>query len=484
MTARPRLSAATLAQSTAARPGYPRAGLAPGVVHFGPGAFHRAHQAAYLDAILEHDPRWAISAVALNSTDTADALRPQDGLYTLSRLGARTDHRVIGSIVELLTAADRDAIASRLAAPATRLVTATVTEKGYRLTPDGGLDVDHPAIRRDLAGGEPSSFVGWLVHGLARRRAQGAGGLTILSCDNLAANGRRLARVVGDFAAIADPELARWIADHVRFPSSMVDSITPATDDALRARVAEETGLWDAWPIQREIFTQWVVEDDFFGDAPPLAAAGAQVVASVDAYEEAKLRLLNGAHSSLAYLGLLLGHETVADAMADGDLAGFVERMMREDVAPSLHPTPGLDVAGYIDAVLERFRNPAIRHLLSQIACDGSQKLPFRLLATIADARAAGRPIARLTTPIAAWIRFLAWPRPPAPALVDPLACALAGLSGDVDALIARSGVFAPGLADDPVFRRALALAHSGLADPGAVRAALSARPSDRGMGG
>ncbi len=468
----PRLSQATLAQARGAHlPGYDRAAIVPGIVHFGPGAFHRAHQAAYVDAVLDHDPRWAISAVALNSAGVADALRPQDGLYTLALLDAAPSLRVIGSIAELLTRDDAPAIAARLAAPTTRLVTATVTEKGYCLTAAGGLDTAHPAIVHDLASeGMPASLIGWLVHGLALRRAAGAGGLTILSCDNLAANGVRLARAVGEFATARDPDLARWIADAVRFPSSMVDSITPATDDALRAKVADETGLADAWPIQREAFTQWVVEDDFAGERPPLDAAGVQFVASVTAFEEAKLRLLNGAHSSLAYIGLLIGHETVADAMRDAALAGFVERMMRDDIAASLADTPGLDVPRYIADILARFRNPAIRHLLSQIAWDGSQKLPFRLLATIAEARAAGRPVDRLVVPIAAWIRFVARTG----RLVDPLADRLVALAGDPDALVERSGVFPDALAGDAVFRAALRAAWRGMADPGGVRAALT----------
>ena len=461
------LSNATLADLPAdvARPGYDRTALVPGIVHVGPGAFHRAHQAAYADAVLAHDPRWAISAMALNSTDVADALRPQDGLYTLALLGAETRLRVIGAIVELSTRADGDAFAARIAAPSTRLVTATVTEKGYCLTAEGGLDRDHPAIRHDLADpAHATSFVGRLVDGLARRRAAGAGGLTVLSCDNLAGNGRRLARAVGDYAAAIDPGLAAWIAGEARFPSSMVDSITPATDDALRGTVAA-AGIDDAWPIQREAFAQWVIEDDFVGERPPFDLAGAQFVADVTGFEEAKLRLLNGAHSALAYLGLLLGHETVRDAMADARLAAFVERLMRDDIAPGLGDTPGLDVPAYIGAVLDRFRNPAIRHLLSQIAWDGSQKLPFRLFATILAARRAGRPVDRLVVPVAAWLRFLALPRPPAPSLVDPLAARLAALAADLDAVVQDSGVFPPELIGDATFRSALAEAWSGLGD-------------------
>jgi fructuronate reductase len=470
------LSNAALAglPAAVARPGYDRAALVPGIVHVGPGAFHRAHQAAYVDAVLAHDPRWAVSAMALNSTDVADALRPQDGLYTLALLGAETKLRVIGSIVELLTKAEGDAFAARIAAPTTRLVTATVTEKGYCLTADGGLDHDHPAIRHDLT--EPAratSFVGRLVDGLARRRTAGAGGLTVLSCDNLAGNGRRLARAVGDYAAAIDPGLAAWIAGEVRFPSSMVDSITPATDDALRTTVAA-AGIGDAWPIQREAFTQWVIEDDFVGERPPFDLAGAQFVADVTGFEEAKLRLLNGAHSSLAYLGLLLGHETVGDAMADAQLAGFVERLMREDIAPSLGTVPGLDTSSYIGAILDRFRNPAIRHLLAQIAWDGSQKLPFRLLATIAEARRAGRPVDRLAVPVAAWLRFLALPRPPAPPLVDPLAARLTALASDPDAVVRDSGVFPPELVEDATFRSALSRQWQQLGDRTGIAACLA----------
>jgi fructuronate reductase len=475
----PRLSEATLhlAPPDVARPDYDRAGAGVGVVHFGPGAFHRAHQAAYFDSILKDDRRWGISAVSLNSPDMAEALAPQDGLYALGLLGEPPALRIIGSLLERRTRAGAGAIAARLAAPSTQLITATVTEKGYCLTPEGGLDTEHPAVRADLAGEQPPrTLVGWLVHGLRLRRDAGAGGLTALSCDNLSANGRRLSRAVHDFAAIADPGLGGWIADHVRFPCSMVDAITPATDDVLRVKVADRLGLQDAWPVQRERFSQWVIEDDFAGERPPLEAAGVQFVSSVAAYEEAKLRLLNGAHSSLAYIGRLLGLETVSEAMAEPALAGFIETMMVEDVIPSLHPTPGLDLGRYVQDVLARFREPAVRHLLSQIAWDGSQKLPFRLLGTIAEARAAGRPIQRLAVPIAAWIRFLGLPRPPASPLVDPLAERLlpAAQAGAPDAVLDTEAVFPPALAHDETFRNAVREAWRAMGGPGEIRALLA----------
>ncbi len=469
-----RLSNATLANlpASVARPEYDRRAQPPGIVHIGPGAFHRAHQAAYVDAILPHDPRWSISEVALNSTGVADALGPQDGLYTLALLDRSTDYRVIGSIAELLTAQRRDAILSRIAAPTTRLVTTTVTEKGYHLDGTGALDLDHPAIVRELTGAEPGTLSGWLVAGLAARRAAGGGAITLLSCDNLADNGHRFRRSVRDLAGARDPDLAAWIDDHVRFPCAMVDSITPATDDALRASVQAATGVEDAWPIQREAFTQWVIEDDFATDRPPFELAGVQFTRDVRGFENAKLRLLNGAHSTLAYVGLLLGHVMVRDAMRDPVLAGFAERLMRDDIAPSIVPPAEMDLSAYIDAVLGRFANPAIAHQLAQIAWDGSQKLPYRLLDTVRDARAAGRPVDRLALPIAAWFRFLELRRHSGETLVDPRADALLARAGDAAALLDLRDVFGD-LSDDATFRDAVTRRWHALAPGGDVRAAL-----------
>jgi fructuronate reductase len=401
-----------LGAATAPPLAYDREAARIGVLHIGPGAFHRAHQADYFDRLLAHDPRWAISAVSLRSSDVKQALEPQDGLYTLATLDETPAFRVIGAHREFLVAPDP----ARLAAPDLKLVTLTITEKGYCLRPDGTLDLD----RSDLS----ASAIGWLVGGLRSRRAAGLPAPAILSCDNLPDNGHMLRAAVIALAAARDADLAAWIAGEVVFPSSMVDSITPATDEALRACVLEATGLEDAWPIQREAFTQWVVEDVLPSGGPDLAGVGVTLTPDVASFEQAKLRLLNGAHSSLAYLGLLRGLETVADAMADPELAGFVETLMRQDIAPTL---PG-DQGAYIDAILKRFRNPAIRHRLSQIAWDGSQKLPIRLLATVRDALMAGRPVERLARPLGGWMRFIERQARAGAAIVDPLAEQLAAL--------------------------------------------------------
>jgi fructuronate reductase len=254
---------------------------------------------------------------------------------------------------------------------------------------------------------------------------------------------------------VIDPETARWIADRVTFPNAMVDSITPATDDALRRRIAEATGLEDAWPIQRERFTQWVIEDRFAGKRPELELAGVTFAGEVRPFETAKLRLLNGAHSSLAYIGLGRGLETVAEAMADRELAGFAERLMREDIAPSVTAPPGLDLPGYISDVLARFANPAIRHLLSQIAWDGSQKLPYRLLDTVRDALAAGRSVERLALPIAAWLRFLGRAARDGQAITDPMAGVLLERAGDWRSVVALREIFGE-LSSDQRFLRAV----------------------------
>ena len=455
-----RLSATTLPHPLA----YDRAATTIGIVHFGPGAFFRAHQAAYIDDLLARDPRWAISAVALKTQGVRDALAPQGGLYTLVELGKVTRFRTIGAIRELLVASeDHERVAARLTSADTRLVTLTVTEKGYCLKADGALDLDHPDIRHDLAEpGRPVSVIGWLALGLARRRGAGLPPFTVLSCDNLPGNGRKLKAAVVQLAEARDPGLAHWIEALARFPCSMVDSITPATDDALRDRVLAETGLEDAWPIQRETFSQWVIEDDLGPDAPDLASVGVTLTSGVEAWEKAKLRLLNGAHSTLAYVGLLRGHETVREVMADVELATFVRAMMTKDIAPTLHAPAGLNIPAYVEALLDRFRNPAIDHRLSQIAWDGSQKLPIRILSTVTDALAAGRPIDRLAVPVAAWMRFVVRQAKAGAAITDPMAARLSQVGRSAtgpEAFLALEAMFPAELAAGVRFSDAVATA-------------------------
>jgi fructuronate reductase len=488
---RPRLSLRSLAglPVSVAVPAYDIGRTRIGIVHIGAGAFHRAHQAVYMDDLLAQHPDWAICGVSLHSREVRDALQPQDGLYTLALLGAQDRLRVIGAIRELLCASEHPkAVLARLADPAVRLVTLTVTEKGYCLSGDG-LDFDHPDIVHDLASPSvPRSVIGYVAVGLHRRWREGTRPYTVLSCDNLAGNGHRLRHAVLQFAGRVDPAFAAWVEASVAFPCSMVDSITPATDDALRERVRESLGCEDAWPIQREEYTQWVVEDRFCNERPPFEQVGVTMSADIAGYDRAKLRLLNGAHSSLAYLGSLMALDSVGDAMAEPVLSGFVEALMREHIAPAIALPDGMDAQRYIDAILERFRNPSIRHRLSQIAWDGSQKLPVRLLSTIGESLAQGCGIDALCLPIAAWMQFVRRQASRGVALVDPmndvltatgLACT-GEASLDVPAFLALEAVFAP-LSGDLRFAEALARAYALLGDasPGAVSGALALAAND-----
>lgn len=450
-----------------------------GIVHFGPGAFHRAHQADYIDRLLKADPRWGIAAVSLRSAGTIEALRRQRGRYTLAILDSEPAFRTLAAHNRFFGPGEGEGVRALLSDPAVRIVSSTVTEKGYCLAGDGILDLGHPDIVHDLKDpGRPVSLVGWLVLGLDDRRRAGLAPFTPLCCDNMVANGKKLRGAALEFAGRIDRGLADWIAGETVFPDTMVDSITPASGESLRGLVRER-GFQDEIPVSREAYSAWVVENVLPPGSPDLGSVGAVLAADVGAWERAKLRILNGAHSSLAYLGLLIGHETVAEAMSDPALAGFVERLVREDIVAALEPSP-IDLQAYSGEILQRFRNPAIGHKLSQIAWDGSQKLPYRLLDSIADARAAGRPVERLAVPVAAWMLFVERQARAGAAIVDPLAAQLAriGRSGDtVAGLLALRQVFPARLAEDAVFREAVEAAAAAMrgSDP---RILLAAQPS------
>ncbi|MGF1624894.1 MAG: mannitol dehydrogenase family protein [Alphaproteobacteria bacterium] len=397
------------------RPGYDRNAITPGIVHLGIGAFHRAHQAWYTDAVLIRDPAWGIVAASLRSPATRDALEPQGGLYTLAvRSGAGETLRVVGAVREVLVAGE-SALATQLlldamADPRVNIVSLTVTEKGYCHDPASGtLNEDHPDIRHDLENpAAPRTAPGLIAAALARRRAEGFRPFTVLTCDNLPANGTVAKRVIDRFAALRDRDLGAWVAGELACPATMVDRITPATTDADRAAISAALGVEDAWPVVTEPFTQWVIEDHFPTGRPMWELAGAQFAADVAPYELMKLRLLNGAHSSLAYLGYLAGHETVADTMADPVFARYVAGLM-EEVTPTVQPhmPAGADLDGYKQALVARFHNPALKHRTWQICMDGSQKLPQRLLGPIADLIAAGRPFPYLALGVAGWMRYV-----------------------------------------------------------------------------
>ncbi|MET0203695.1 MAG: mannitol dehydrogenase family protein, partial [Casimicrobiaceae bacterium] len=410
-----RLAHPTLATlpSTVARPSYDAAGLPVGIVHLGIGAFHRAHQAIYTDdAIAASGGAWGISGVSLRSPDVRDRMTPQDGLYTAvekSRAGVR--RRIVGSVREVLfLGAERASVDARLADPATKIVSLTVTEKGYCHDPASGtLNFENPDVVHDLATPEaPISVVGLLTRALALRRAKGAGPLTIVCCDNLPHNGKVLQGIVQAFATAYDPSLARWIDGNAAFPSTMVDRIVPATTAADIADNDAALGLHDAAPVVFEPFAQWVIERTFATPRPQWEVGGAQFVDDVAPFEAMKLRLLNASHSAFAYLGFLAGHEYIYQVAAQPDFVAFMRRLMQDEVTPTLVVPPDTDLAAYREALITRFGNPALPHRTQQIAMDGSQKLPQRLLATTRENLAAGRSVRLASLAIAGWMRYVA----------------------------------------------------------------------------
>ncbi len=477
------------------RPAYDRTALEPGIVHLGIGAFHRAHQAVYTEDALARDAGpWGIVGVSLRSPDTRDALAPQDGLYTVAiRDAAGETLRVVGCVLESLVAPeDPAAVLERLTRPSVRIVTLTVTEKGYCHDPaTGALNEDHPDIVHDLAEPRhPRTAIGFLAEALARRHALGIAPFTVLSCDNLPGNGDTVAGLLRRFATLRDPAFGAWVAAAVACPNSMVDRIVPATTDADRAQVAAALGAADAWPVMTERFSQWVVEDRFPTGRPAWEREGVEMVADVHPYETMKLRLLNGSHSTLAYLGYLAGYETVSDAIADPDFARLIRGLMDAEAGPTLRLPPGADLERYKDALIERFRNPALRHRTWQIAMDGTQKLPQRLLGTVRDRLAAGAAIDRLALGVAAWMRYVAGVDergrpidvrdPLAPQLAAIAAAAAAGAAAGATAEAAAGAAADPdGLADrlaDGLFRLAAVFGDDLPADSrftGPVRAAL-----------
>ncbi len=466
-----RLSNALLAQyqGPAVLPPYDRSRLSASIVHLGIGAFHRAHQAVYVDDCLGRDPSWGIIGASLRHPGTRDALLPQNGLYTLAvRDGEETRTRVIGAVCDVLCAPPGNMpVIEAIASEDTRIVTMTVTEKAYCRDPaTGRLDLTHADIRADLETETGARSVpGVLVAALRLRRARGLAPITLVSCDNLPSNGDTLAGVVLEFAEAKDPSLARWIGADIAFPATMVDRIVPATTDEDRASIAAMTGYDDAWPVVTEPFSQWVIEDRFVAGRPDFEAAGVLMTDDVQPFEEMKLRLLNGAHSTLAYLGLQAGHQTVSEAITDPVLSRFVERMMQQEIRSTVN-TPGIDLNAYIGSLLVRFANPSLRHRLLQIAMDGSQKIPQRLLCTIRDRMVAGMPHHRLNLAAAGWMRHVSGvgPRGESIAVDDPMADLFSEIARDTlpdidafgNAMLDITAVFGDDLSGNDGFRAAV----------------------------
>ena len=465
-----RLSASATVAAGILSPRYDRSAHGTGIVHLGVGAFHKAHQAvATDDALAVSGGDWMITGVSLRSPDVADAMNPQDGLYTLLVRGSDgVSARVIGSIARVLVAPREPlAVLEAMASPATRIVSLTITEKGYGVDPQsGGLDRSHPSVAPDLADpAHPRGAIGYIVEALRLRHARGLPGFTVLCCDNLPSNGHVLKRLVTEFVELARPELLAFVAEAVTFPSTMVDRITPASTERTFADVARLTGLEDLSAVETEPFTQWVIEDTFLSGRPDWAAGGAIFASDVRPFEKMKLRMLNGAHSMLAYSGFIAGRPFVRDVMADPAHAKFVRRHMAS-AAATLEPIAGISFDSYADDLAARFANPEIEHKTYQIAMDGTQKLPQRLIEPALEALRAGSSLDAYAFAVAAWMRYCLGVdeageryalRDPREAEIETL-LANAGDSGDAiaDRLLALPGLFPDELATAAGWRSAV----------------------------
>lgn len=415
-------------------PQYNRAELNIGIVHLGLGAFHRSHQAFYTEqALNQFGGDWGICAVSMRNKQLQSSLAPQDNLYTIAEIDQNPSYQVIGAIKEVLVAAEQiEQVLKRLTASSTKLVTLTVTEKGYCLDHTGNLDLKNELIQTDLKNlSAPKSSIGMLVQALKLRFESELQPFNIIACDNLPDNGKKLKNAVIQFASKVDPALASWIESSVAFPCTMVDSITPQTDDTTIQLIQTELGFEDLAPVQRESFTQWVIEDCIKDELPNWAGVGVTFTQDVAGYEHAKLRVLNGLHSAMAYIGSVAGYETVYEAVSDAKIKSFLQRLLQNEILSTIQAPKELDLNEYADSIIKRFENPNIKHYLSQIAFDGSIKVPVRSITPLIERIKSEKPSPLLSLVVAGWIRFLRLKQLTQSQINDPIAA-------DLNALLAQ----------------------------------------------
>ena len=464
------------------RPAYDRSAVTAGIVHFGVGGFHRAHQAMYVDRLMNQGEAldWGICGVGALPQDKriVDTLTAQDGLYTLvvKHPDGRREARVIGSIVEMMFAPDDpQAVVDRLADPRTRIVSLTITEGGYLVNQvTGEFDASDPSIVADLEEGAlPRTVFGYVVAGLAARRATGQAPFTVMSCDNLPGNGDVARRMMTAFARLKDPVLADWMDEHVQFPNGMVDRITPVTTPEDIDRLADEFGVEDGWPVVCEPFTQWVLEDHFTDGRPPFEDAGVQVVDDVVPYELMKLRLLNASHQALCYLGYLSGYRYAHEVCQDPLFVDFLLGYMEREGSPTLPEVPGVDLDAYRHQLIERFANPEVRDTLARLCAESSDRIPKWLVPVINRNLETGGEIDRSALVVASWARYAEGvdERGDPIEVVDRIkerVMAAAARQGDDPLAFLRDRDLFGGLADDERFARVFTEALSALHEKGA----------------
>ncbi|KIS26146.1 mannitol dehydrogenase [Arthrobacter sp. SPG23] len=452
-------------------PSYDRSGLTSGIVHFGVGGFHRAHQAMYLDRLMNagkaHD--WAICGVGVLPGDARmkQVMESQGCLYTLvvKHPDGTREGRVIGSIIEYLFAPDDpEAVIEKMASDAVRIVSLTVTEGGYNFHHvTGEFDAGNPDVVHDLQpGAAPRTTFGLVTEALSRRRARGLAPFTVMSCDNIQGNGDVARTMFTAFANLKDPELGAWMEENVPFPNSMVDRITPVTTDADRAAIAGEFGVEDAWPVVCEPFEQWVLEDHFSLGRPAFEDAGVQLVEDVEPYELMKLRLLNASHQGMCYFGYLARYRYAHEVAQDGLFAEFLLDYMDKEATPTLHPVPGIDLDAYRRTLIERFSNEHVRDTLARLCAESSDRIPKWLVPVIRINLERGGEIRRSAAIVASWARYdegtdeQGNPIDVVDRLKEPLMAAAARQRQEPLAFIANREVFGD-LVDHPVFVAAYA---------------------------
>ncbi len=484
------LSAQTLGRlgPGVAGPRYDRRDVTAGIAHISVGNFHRSHQAMYLDTLMNRGEAmdWGICGIGLQPSNAAlrDVLAAQDGLYTLviRHSDGTWEPRVIGSVVEYLFAPDDpEAVIEKLASPAIRIVSLTVTEGGYNLdSVTGSFRVDDPLVQADLrAPAAPQTVFGLVTEALARRRDRGIPAFTVLSCDNIGGNGHVSQRVFTAFARLRDPALADWILANVRFPNCMVDRITPQTTDEDRAALSRRFGVEDQWPVLCEPFVQWVLEDSFADGRPPLEDAGVQIVADVEPYELMKLRLLNASHQALCYPGYLVGYRLVHDVTSDPLFARFLLDYMLSEAIPTLRPVPGIDLPDYAHQLIERFSNPEVGDTVARLCANASDLIPKFLLPVIREQLTAGGPFTRAAAVVACWARYCEGtdesgePNEMDDALAPQLRAAASRQGSEPLAFLAGNRPVFGDLAGDPRFTRVYAGILGSLRERG-VRATLA----------
>lgn len=390
---------------------YDRDAVSAGIVHFGIGNFHRAHQAVYCDDLLNHgSTQWGIIGVSLRSSKVYDALESQDYLYTLATLATTPEYRIIGAIKDILVAPrNPQAVIDVIADTTTQVVSSTITEKGYCLD-SGKVDFAHPDLRVECGSmSEPKTIYGYLARGIAKRRhAAGPGSkLTIMCCDNISGGGETLQSGVHHLLGLHDPAALAWCQKNVTFVSSMVDRVCPATDQALRDRIGRDTHLQDAWPVSTEPFSQWIIEDGFAGRRPEFDTVGAAFVEDIAPFEQMKLRYLNAAHSIVSTLGYLSGAQFVHEALAKTEILNFTRQILRQSILPNAPVPEGYDGAAYIEQVLERFQNGSLPYATLQVGTDSSQKIQQRWFPTIDQALSRNADTSHFEFCLAAWAVFV-----------------------------------------------------------------------------